>query len=219
MEGAGIGPVKERERSRTGAIAANRTPGVRQLVLRPRFEKFERGGWRFVVRVVSVSLRICTSKFIARAARHVSLIMHVCERDTRRSWKSPGNKLDACQPGSSESGNQCPPHSRPFWWDSVSSGSLELSALSLSVSPLFVDHRNAIHVTICVRVWKLMSRTRKSFVGPLTSTWLVINFFDCERVGRVGSKFRNCGTVDLWTLFYCRILMTRLWWLINFFLS
>lgn len=25
----------------TGAIAGNRTPGVRQLVLRPRFEKFE----------------------------------------------------------------------------------------------------------------------------------------------------------------------------------
>lgn len=127
--------------------------------------------WRFVVRVASVSLRICTSKFIARAAWHVSLIMHVCERDTRRSWKSPGNKLDACQPGSSKSGNQCT-DSRPFWWDSVSSGSLDLS-LSLFLSAL----RNAIHVTICVRVWKLMSRTRKSFVGPLTSTWLVINFF------------------------------------------
>lgn len=31
-------------REGTGAIAANRSPGVRQLVLRPRFEKFERGG-------------------------------------------------------------------------------------------------------------------------------------------------------------------------------
>lgn len=47
------------------------------------------------------------------------------------------------------------------------------TSLSLFLSAL----RNAIHVTICVRVWKLMSRTRKSFVGPLTSTWLVINFF------------------------------------------
>lgn len=135
----------------TGAIAGNRTPGVRQLVLRPRFEKFERGGvWRFVVRVVgSVSLWICTSKFIARAAWHVSLIMHVCERDTRRSWKSPGNKLDACQPGSSKSGNQCT-DSRPILMRFRFIR--ESRPLSLSLALPLRDDRNAIRVTICVRV-------------------------------------------------------------------